>query len=98
MKVFLTVISLVIAFGIKAQTPDTNKVNESLPVKVQPQFPGGNKAWSLFLTKNLRFPPDDGTDYATTVFVSFIVEKDGRLTNIKALKTASQTVCPKCND
>jgi protein TonB len=95
MKAFLTVISLVIAFSIKAQT--TNKTTGKRIVfanEQYPKFPGGNKAWSQFLTKNLRFPPDDGTDYAVTVFVSFIVEKDGRLSHIKTLKS----ICSKCDD
>ncbi|SEN94118.1 protein TonB [Mucilaginibacter gossypiicola] len=98
-KILLTAIFMLGTIAAKAQTTDINTFKKSVLIKTQPEFPGGNKALSQFLTKNLRFPPDDGTDYATTVFVSFVVKKDGRLTNIKALNIKSlKNICPKCKD
>lgn len=94
MKVVLNIAVLVLAFTTKVQAINTVTLNQQASIKQHPQFPGGIKAWKQFLTRNLKFPPDDGTDYATTVFVSFVVEKDGKLTNIKA----SKNICPKCND
>jgi len=44
-------------------------------------FPGGTKAYGKFLEKNLRWPTQD--DIQGRVIVSFIVEKDGSLTNFK---------------
>lgn len=43
-------------------------------------FPGGMDALNKFLVKNLKYPE---TDKAGTVFVEFVVEKDGLITNIK---------------
>jgi len=94
MKVVLAIVVLALAFTTKVQAVNAVTLTQQVSKKKQPQFPGGIKAWKQFLTKNLKFPPDDGTDYAITVFVSFVVEKDGRLTDIKALKN----ICPKCND
>jgi len=92
--ILLLAIFILGIIAAKAQTTDTNTFKKPVRIKTLPEFPGGNTALSQFLTKNLRFPPNDGIDYATTVFISFVVEKDGRLTNIKALKN----ICPKCND
>jgi len=47
-----------------------------------PQFPGGKEAFSNFLHKNLKWP-DTAIDAQGNVIISFFVEKDGRLTDIK---------------
>jgi protein TonB len=52
--------------------------------EVMPQPVGGNEAWAKFLQKNLRYPGDAlEKEMSGLVFVSFIVEKDGHLSNIK---------------
>jgi protein TonB len=54
------------------------------PLEVMPEPMGGAAAWAKFLQKNLRFPPaaqDAGV--SGKVFMSFVVEKDGSLSNIK---------------
>ncbi|HEX8019732.1 TonB family protein [Mucilaginibacter sp.] len=54
------------------------------PLEVMPEPLGGAAAWAKFLQKNLRFPPaaqDAGV--SGKVFMSFIIEKDGTLSNIK---------------
>ena len=52
-----------------------------------PEFPGGMDAFSRFLRKHLRYPDRAvEAEVAGKVFVSFIIEKDGRLTDIKVLK------------
>ncbi|MEO3407891.1 energy transducer TonB [Mucilaginibacter sp. CAU 1740] len=53
-------------------------------LEVMPEPVGGAAAWAKFLQKNLRFPPaaqDAGV--SGKVFMSFVVEKDGSLSNIK---------------
>lgn len=52
-------------------------------IDVMPEPIGGAAAWSKFLQKNLRYPD---TDQEGRVTISFIVEKDGHLTDIKILK------------
>ncbi len=66
-----------------AQTDDYvyNSVGQS------PQFPGGAEALSKFLTENLKYPVL-AKEYGIEgrVVVSFIVEKDGSLTDVKTIK------------
>ncbi|QEM09239.1 energy transducer TonB [Mucilaginibacter rubeus] len=53
-------------------------------LEVMPEPVGGAAAWAKFLQKNLRFPgaaQDAGV--SGKVFMSFIIEKDGTLSNIK---------------
>jgi protein TonB len=55
-------------------------------VDVVPEPMGGMAGWSKFLQHNLRYPD---TDAQGRVFVSFVVEPDGSLSNIKILKGVS---------
>lgn len=60
-----------------------------LAVEDMPQPVGGPEAWAKFLQKNLRFPAmaqDAGV--GGKVFLSFIIEKDGHLTDIKLVRKA----------
>ncbi|MBE5320915.1 energy transducer TonB [Pedobacter sp. MR2016-19] len=52
-----------------------------------PEFTGGAKAWSKYMERNLRYPSraqDEGA--AGKVFVSFVVEKDGSITDVSVIK------------
>ena len=49
-----------------------------------PEFPGGEQALYDFLAKNIRIPSEP--DVIGKVFVSFVVEKDGTITNPKVLR------------
>jgi protein TonB len=48
-------------------------------------FPGGIRAYNKFLSKNLKWPGDE--EATGRVIVSFYIEKDGRLTNFKIVKS-----------
>lgn len=53
-------------------------------VETQPEFVGGQKEWTKFLTANIKYPALARQNNITgKVYVSFIVEKDGRLADIK---------------
>ncbi|MDB4918329.1 energy transducer TonB [Mucilaginibacter sp.] len=68
--------------------PDES-VHLSGGLDVMPMPVGGNAAWAKFLNKNLRFPvaaQEDGI--SGKVFLSFIIEKDGHLSNITVDKGA----------
>jgi len=56
-------------------------------VERSPSFPGGPSAMMAFIAKNLSYPPE-ALSYSIegTVVVEFIVERDGSLSNIKAIK------------
>ncbi len=52
--------------------------------EVKPEFPGGQEKFFKFVAANFVIPED--ADEFVKVFVSFIVEKDGSLSNIKILR------------
>lgn len=69
--------------------PDMNAVTEHKDdvyktVEVEPEPYGGAEAWAKFLQKNIHYPPQASENGVHgKVFLSFIVETDGRLSNIK---------------
>ena len=72
---------------VKATEQDTthDKVYES--VTVEPQYQGGIQAFYSFLSKNIKYPADARSKMIQgKVFVGFIIEKDGSLSNITALR------------
>lgn len=53
-------------------------------VEVEPEPYGGAEAWAKFLQKNIHYPPQASENGVHgKVFLSFIVETDGHLSNIK---------------
>ncbi|WP_181248503.1 energy transducer TonB [Flavobacterium magnum] len=63
-------------------------------VDIAPQFPGGMQKFYGYVANNFMVPED--LESPGTIFVSFVVEKDGSLTDIKVLRdlghgTAEQT-------
>ncbi len=70
--------------------PIEDKEVEEEPVKVadiQPEFPGGLAAMHKFLAENLKYSDQAKQVGITgTVHVAFVVEKDGRVTNIRILR------------
>lgn len=63
-------------------TEDT-KPKEMYEIQVLPQPIGGEAAWAKFLQKNLHYPPQAVDAHAQgKVFLSFIVEKDGHISDV----------------
>ena len=52
-----------------------------------PRYPGGTENMFEFIKDNLRWPGDDDTCIQGRVVVSFIVEKDGSLTDVRVAKS-----------
>lgn len=51
------------------------------------EFPGGIDSLFLYLSKNVQYPKfARENDIQGTVFVTFVVEKDGRISNIEILR------------
>jgi TonB family protein len=64
-----------------------NKIFTS--VEQVPEFPGGLEAFAKFLQKHLRYPEDaKENNRQGKVFISFVVEQDGTLTDIKIARGA----------
>ena len=56
-------------------------------VEQKPEFPDGEAAMLKFIYDNIKYPPiarDNGVE--GTVFVSFVVEKDGSVTDVKTVR------------
>lgn len=51
----------------------------------EPQFPGGNSAFTKFIEENVRYP-DTESDIQGRVIVTFKVEIDGSLSDIKVVR------------
>lgn len=75
--------------GSEAGSSDgTAGTNEPfMSVQEMPEFPGGQAAFSKFLSKNLRYPSQaQESNLQGRVTVSFIVETDGSLSDIHVLR------------
>ena len=56
-------------------------------VEEMPSFPGGEGEMVKFLTHNLKYPTyESAARIQGKCFLSFVIEKDGSITNIKVLK------------
>lgn len=62
-------------------------------VEQQPEFAGGYDAMIQFLAQNIRYPEDARTQgLEGTVYVNFIVEKDGAVTDVKVIRGVAASV------
>ena len=54
---------------------------------VMPEFPGGEDSLFAFLSRNIKYPAEaKKADIRGRVFVTFVVEKDGRITGERILR------------
>lgn len=70
--------------GVAAVVEEDNTVYNTAGIEVKPDFPGGIQKFYDFVGKNYQTPEEEGLK--GKVFVSFVVEKDGSLTDIKVLR------------
>jgi protein TonB len=72
----------------KGNAPDVS-IHNPEGLDVMPEPIGGAAAWAKFLQKNLRFPGvAQDQSVSGKVFLSFVIEKDGHLSNILVEKGA----------
>lgn len=56
-------------------------------VENMPDFPGGELAMRKFISENIHFPAEArSADIQGSVYIQFVVEKTGKITNIKTLR------------
>ena len=74
-------------------TRGKNNVKESvdeptfIAVEQMPEFPGGQEGLVNYLVENLNYPEKAKAKKITgKVYVSFVVEKDGSISNVKVLR------------
>lgn len=61
-----------------------NTIYNTAGIEVKPEFPGGMDQFYKFISENFITPK--GEKLAGKVYVTFVVEKDGSLTDIKVLR------------
>lgn len=75
------------AKGIETSTPTGNEINDLPGVDEYPEFEGGMKGWAKYIQRNLRYPyAAQELNTQGKVFISFVVEKDGSITNVTLVK------------
>jgi protein TonB len=63
---------------------DDNTIYNTAGIEVKPDFPGGLEKFYKFIGKNFQVPEEEGLK--GKIFVTFVVEKDGSLTDIKVIR------------
>jgi len=70
--------------GVAAVVEEDNTIYNTAGIEVKPDFPGGIDKFLAFVGKNYQAPDEEGLK--GKVYVTFVVEKDGSLTDIKVLR------------
>ncbi|WP_395810114.1 energy transducer TonB [Daejeonella sp.] len=71
----------------EVEVTEDNSIKDFASVEVLPEFNGGMAGWGKYLQKNLKYPPMARENNITgRVIMSFVVEKNGQLTDIKVLR------------
>ncbi len=83
----LLVILLAISLNLSSQNANATKDTVYTSAEQMPQFPGGDDSLNKFLAANMKYPPIEAeNNIQGTVYISFILEKDGSLSDIKCVK------------
>ncbi|MFB9109124.1 M56 family metallopeptidase [Flavobacterium gyeonganense] len=96
LKAFFTVVFsglLLLIFSHKSVAQkDNEKLKESSrivgdPIETQPEFPGGKETFFKFIGENFKIPSEaEKNKVSGKLYLQFIVEKEGTLSEIKVLK------------
>ncbi|MES2545867.1 MAG: energy transducer TonB [Bacteroidota bacterium] len=69
-----------------ADVVEDNTIYNSAGISVKPDFPGGVDKFRAFISNNFNPPDADSGAKSGTVYIQFVVEKDGSITDIKAVR------------
>jgi len=92
---FTIIIAFILSFSsIFAQTKDSTETQAPFVfVEVSPEYPGGDQARLSFLANNIHYPEDEmAIGIQGTVYVQFVIEKDGSISNTKILRGVSSNM------
>lgn len=93
-RIVFSILAIMATLSINAQSKATH-VEEKVydVVEEMPQFPGGPSALFEYLSNNLQYPvvaEENGVQ--GRVIVTFIVEKDGSISNAKVVKVVDPSL------
>jgi periplasmic protein TonB len=84
MFVFYTIFFCQISFAQNVIEPDDNNIYSSAGIEKVPEFPGGIEGLTNHIKQNFILPNVKGLH--GRVFVEFVVEKDGTVSDVKAIR------------
>lgn len=68
----------------------------SYRAELLPEFPGGDQGMYMYIAKNIVYPQEaKETGISGTSFVTFVIEKDGSISDVKLLREFVK--CPDCD-
>ena len=67
---------------------EDNAIYNTAGIEVKPDFPGGMEKFYAFVDANFKKPETASNIQGKKIYITFIVEKDGALTDIKVLRDA----------
>lgn len=101
MRLLFTFMLVQWSFFIKAQdinpeypdpVLDSNSIFQS--IDTMPEYPGGREALMKYVMQNFKYPisniDKDSSIICGRIYLSFIVEKDGKVSDVKVLKSMPQ--------
>jgi len=96
-KILFTFIAFICILSAKAQKTDTVKNNEDnrifTSIEHVPEFPGGLNAFGSYLGRSIVYPKSAIDHHIQgRVIISFIVERDGSLSDIKVIRGVSPDI------
>ncbi len=90
--IFVFIFSFINA-NAQTEVVDTTDQEIYTYTEVQPVYPGGDEARLNYLAKNITYPEDaKESGVQGTVYVTYVVEKDGSITNVKVLRGVSPSL------
>ena len=85
----MSVLAILLMVNTNAMAQSKKIANDKVLEKaeVMPQFPGGDQAMMKFVAENVQYPQEArDKEISGRVLVSFIVEKDGSIADVKVVK------------
>ncbi|WP_395054111.1 energy transducer TonB [Flavobacterium sp.] len=73
--------------GEMDQEIDDNAIYNTAGIEVKPEFPGGTEKFNSFMSRNIKLTNEmKESEIKGKVFASFVIEKDGTISNIKIIR------------
>ena len=89
MKHLILLLSILLNNRVAVAQCNSSRI-DTLPIfidpEISPSFPGGDPALNAYISSNLKFPTCFREESQGTVYISFMVEEEGNLTEIKIIR------------